>query len=163
MKRTRPSPSSLLAVVGAVVGVPAEIALAAIGQPERRARRSRSRSRSSLIGVIVVALAVPVRRVDAGQRRARRSTRSTRRACVVLAKASASAARCSPGVGARRRSSYLLTRSVAGAQARSALAFVDARRRAASLLAGGLVAEYMCTVPPRRRRRRRRTKPRRAE
>jgi hypothetical protein len=98
-----------------------------------------------LIGVIIVAMAWPVRRVARRVKGARVDPFYATRV-VVLAKASSLGGALLAGAGIGILG-YLLTRSVLPAVGSITMAAVTAGG-AVLLLAAGLIAEYMCTIPP---------------
>lgn len=143
MKRTSPSLLVLLAVFGGVAGGLIELALSATGRaiiipPITLALAL------AVIGGIVVSLAIPIRRFTRGRAKAPVDPFYATRV-LVLAKASALTGSLVVGAGAGILV-YLLTRSVVplGSVGPTVATLVGA----AVLLAGGLIAEHMCTIPP---------------
>jgi len=144
MTRTKPLTLLLLAALGVAVLWFVEIALAASGRaviipPVTLA------AALVLIGVIVVLMAVPVRRVARGDRTARVDPFYATRV-VMLAKASALGGALLGGAGLGIVG-YLLSRSVLPALGSVTMA-VAAAVGAILLLVTGLVAEHMCAIPP---------------
>jgi len=142
--RTRPSILILLAILGAGAGWLLETALVAGGRATFVPPVTLAAA-LALIGVIVVVLAVPVYRVVRGTAKTRVDPFYATRA-VVLAKASSLTGALLGGVAVAILV-FLLTRSVippVGSLAQ-AIATVVA---GILLLAGGLIAEKMCTLPP---------------
>jgi hypothetical protein len=144
MKRTRPTTLILLAFVGGIGGFLLQLALAAGSQPTMRPEYTLAVT-LVFIAIVVVALAVPIRR----------ATRSTVRRpidpfyatrVVVLAKASSLGGALLAGIaagftiellvraGSPSSDSYVRTLVMLGASV--------------LLLVAGLVAEHLCTVPP---------------
>lgn len=144
MKRTNISTLVLLALIGGIGGGFLETLLAAAGRPIVLPPLTLGLALLA-IGIMVVVLALPIRRLTKG--RASQPIDpfySTR--VLVLAKASALSGSLVTGFGAGVLI-YLLSRSIVpgvGSVVQSGATLVGA----ACLLAGGLVAEHMCTVPP---------------
>jgi len=147
--RTKPSHLILLLVIGGVLMWFVETALAASGRAVLIPPFTLGVA-LLLIGVIVVLMALPVRRV------ARRVPGSSvdpfyATRVVIIAKASSLAGALLAGAGLGI-GFYLLSRAVlpalgsAGAN-NTVMAFATAIG-AVVLLVGGLVAEHMCTIPP---------------
>ncbi|CAN5242784.1 hypothetical protein BH09ACT3_BH09ACT3_04860 [soil metagenome] len=143
MKRMSVSLLVLLAGIGGVVGWLAELALASTGRAIILPPLTFALA-LAVIGGIIVSLAVPIRRFTRGKTAAPIDPFYATRV-LVLAKASALAGSLLVGAGIGVLL-YLLTRSVLplGSVAPSVAMIVGA----AVLLAGGLVAEYLCTIPP---------------
>jgi hypothetical protein len=143
VKRTSPLLLVLLAVVGAVVGGLIELGLSATGRAIVLPPLTLALA-LAVIGGIVVSLAVPIRRSTRGRTSAPIDPFYATRV-LVLAKASAMTGSLAAGAGLGILV-YLLTRSVLplGSVAPSVATIVGA----AVLLAGGLVAEHLCTIPP---------------
>jgi uncharacterized membrane protein YbhN (UPF0104 family) len=142
--RTKPAHLVLLLVVGAVLTWLLETALAASGRAVLIPPFTLAVA-LLLIGVIVVLMALPVRRV------ARRIPGSSvdpfyATRVVVIAKASSLTGALLAGAGFGV-GFYLLSRAVLPAVGSITMAFATAVG-AVVLLVGGLVAEYMCTIPP---------------
>lgn len=142
MKHTKPSTLIIFAVIGLVGGWFLDAALAAMGEPVVVPPYSLAVV-LLIIGVLVIVAAVPVRRavkdgIPVDPFYAMR--------VVVLAKASALTASLLAGGGAGILI-YLLSRPVVPGPG-SALMALAMTAGAIALLAGGLIAERMCTVPP---------------
>jgi hypothetical protein len=144
MKRTRVSTLVLLVIIGGLVGGLLELALATTGRaiiippvtlPVALA----------MIGVIVIVLAVPIRRFTKGKIKAPIDPYYATRV-VMLAKACAISGSLVVGL-AVGITIYLLTRSVVPGVGSVGLA-IASFFGAAILLAAGLIAEFMCTIPP---------------
>jgi hypothetical protein len=142
--RTRPSILVLLAVLGGGAGWFLETALVASGRPTFIPPITLAAA-LALIGVIVVLLALPVYRVVRGTAKTRVDPFYATRA-VVLAKASSLTGTLLGGA-ALAITIFLLTRSVIPPVGSVALA-VATTVAGVMLLAGGLIAEKMCTLPP---------------
>jgi Protein of unknown function (DUF3180) len=99
----------------------------------------------TLIGVIVIAMALPVRKVSRGVPNARIDPFYATRV-VILAKASSLGGALLGGAGLAI-AAYLLSRSVLPAAASVSMAIATAVG-AIVLLVAGLVAEHMCALPP---------------
>jgi 4-hydroxybenzoate polyprenyltransferase len=142
--RTRPITLVLFAVVGAAAGWLLQVALVAMGSPA--AVPSPTLALALLvIGVLVVAFAVPVRRAVRDRENHRVDPFYATRV-VVLAKASSVAGSLLTG-GTLAIIVFLLTRSVVVGVG-SVLAGIAAVIGAVALLVGGLIAERMCSIPP---------------
>lgn len=144
MTRTKPLHLVLLAAFGAAALWFVEIALAASGRaviipPVTLA------AALVLIGVIIVVMALPVRRVARGDKSARVDPFYATRV-VVLAKASSLGGALLGGAGLGIVG-YLLSRSVLPAVGSVTMAVASAVG-AILLLVAGLIAEHMCTIPP---------------
>jgi hypothetical protein len=142
--KTRPSILLLVAVLGGGVGWFVETALVASGRPAVVPPISLA-AVLALIGILVVALALPVFKVVRGTATTRVDPFYATRV-VVLAKAS-SITGALLGGAALAFLVFLLTRSVVpgGDALVPAIATAVA---AVVLVAGGLIAERMCTLPP---------------
>jgi len=144
MKRTSPGSVVLAGVVGAVLGFTLQAVLAAMSVPKVRPEYTVSLS-LALLAVIVIALAVPIRRAThATPPRRVDPFHATR--VVMLAKAS-SLVGAFLGGAAVGFLVDLLARPVDVA-ADLVLRVVAALVAAAILLVAGLVAEFLCRVPP---------------
>ncbi len=143
MNRTKPLTLILLAVLGTVVAWFLETALVTSSQPVLTPPFTLAIA-LVLIGVTVVIMALPVRRVARGTHGRIDPFYATR--VVVLAKASSlsGAVLAGGGVGI---SVFLLTRSVVPG-ATTVFAAIAMAVGALVLLGGGLVAESMCALPP---------------
>jgi len=142
--RTRPSMLLLMGLLGGVAGWFLETALVASGRAAFIPPVTLAAA-LALIGIIVVALALPVYRVVKGTAKTRVDPFYATRA-VVLAKAS-SLTGALLGGAAVAILLFLLTRSVIPPVGSLALAIATVVAGIV-LLAGGLVAEKMCTLPP---------------
>jgi len=144
MKRSNFASLVLLALIGGIGGGFLEAALAASGRPIVLPPFTLGIALLA-IGVMVVVLALPIRRLTRGKAsRPIDPFYSTR--VLVLAKASALGGSLLAGFGAGVFI-YLLSRSVVpgvGSIAQGVATLVGA----AGLLVGGLIAEHMCTIPP---------------
>lgn len=144
MKRTRPITLIVLALLGGVGGFLVQLILGSASQPKLRPEYTLAIT-LLFIAALVVALAVPVRRATrAAVRRHIDPFYATR--VVVLAKASALGGALLTGFGV----GFLVELVVrAGSPSTDNLWRVLAMLAAAvALLAAGLIAEYLCTVPP---------------
>ncbi len=143
MKRTSVSLVLVLALVGGVVGGFLEAGLTAAGRPIIIPPLTFPLA-LAVIGGIVVALAVPIRRFARGRSHEPIDAYYATRV-LVLAKASALIGAIFAGFGLGI-TIYLLTRSVVpvGSVASAVVTLVGA----GALLAGGLIAEHFCTIPP---------------
>jgi lysylphosphatidylglycerol synthetase-like protein (DUF2156 family) len=144
MKRTRPATLIVLVLIGGVVGFLVQLILAAASQPKLRPEYTLAIT-LLFIAVLIVALAVPVRRATrAAVRRHIDPFYATR--VVVLAKASSIGGALLTGVAAG-----FLFELLVRAGSPSTDNFVRALMTLAAsvaLLVAGLVAEHLCTVPP---------------
>lgn len=144
MKRTRPAPILLLGLAGVAVGFLLEAVATGRGVATFIPPYSLPIT-LAVIGVFVVLLAVPIRQATHGRTATRIDPfRAARTAMLAKACSLAGALLTGFGIGVL---AFLLTRSVvptggsvvqAGASMLGALA----------LLAGGLIAEHLCTLPP---------------
>ncbi len=143
MKRTRPAPLLLLAAGGAIVAFLLQLGLGVLGYAKLVPQLTLSAT-LVLIGGIVVALAVPIRRATRDRTRRRVDPfYATRVVLVAKACAFAGALLTGGGLGVLVE---LLVRPVAVAGTLwAALAMVVG---SVALLVAGLVAEGMCIVPP---------------
>ncbi|CAN5215267.1 hypothetical protein BH09ACT6_BH09ACT6_06090 [soil metagenome] len=144
MKRTRPLTLVLLGIAGVLAGFFLEVALASSGQPIVALPLSLSITLVAA-GAIVVVLAVPIARAIRGTNPHPINPFRAMRVAV-LAKASSMVGSLIAGVGLGVVV-YLLTRAVVPAVASLWLG-VAAAVAGAVLLACGLVAEKLCTLPP---------------
>jgi hypothetical protein len=134
----------LYAVIGAIVGWLLEVVLIAVGQPIAVPPVTLTFA-MTIIGILVVVLAFPVRR--AVRDRANHQVDpfyATR--VLVLSKASSITGSLVGGAGIAIVT-YLLTRAVV-AGVGSIFTASGATVGAVILVVGGLVAEYMCSIPP---------------
>ncbi|MFF1572563.1 DUF3180 domain-containing protein [Leifsonia sp. NPDC058292] len=147
MRRTRITTILALAVGGAVVGFLLQLAFAGAGLAVFIPPVTLPITLIA-IAVIVVAFAVPIRRAThpTHGRTARRIDPFRAMRIVVLAKACSLAGALLTGAGVGILV-YLLSRAVIPAAGTIGLA-ATATAGAAILLAAGLVAEFMCTLPP---------------
>lgn len=143
MKRTRVTTLLVLAVMGAAVGALVQLALTVSGRPIIRLPIELGIA-LAVIGAIVITLAVPILRMVRSSTAPRVDPFYATRV-VVLAKACAVTGALGVGVGAGVLA-YLLTRSVVGVG--SVAQAITTIVGAGVLLAGGLIAEHMCSVPP---------------
>lgn len=143
MKRTRVSTIILLALGGGVVGAFLETALTASGRPIMVPPLTLAIA-LGVIGVLVVVLAVPIRRATSAKSAEPVDPFYALRV-LVLAKSSALAGALLTGF-ALGLLAYLLTRTVIGVGSVTAVSATLVG--AGLLLAGGLVAEQLCRVPP---------------
>ncbi len=143
MKRTNIGVLILLAAVGGVGGAFLETALTAAGRAIILPPLTLALA-LAVIGGIVVSLAVPIRRLTRGKATGPVDPYYATRV-LVLAKASALTGALLTGFGIGV-AFYLSTRSIVagGSIVQSIVTAVGA----GVLLAGGLIAEYMCTIPP---------------
>jgi hypothetical protein len=134
----------LIAVLGGAAGWFLEIARVAMSQPVVIPPYTLA-AVLALIGVIIVIYALPVYRVVRGTARRRVDPFYATRV-VLLAKASSLTGAVLGGVGAGILA-FLLSRSVVAAVGSVTMALLTTVG-AVILLAGGLIAEKMCTLPP---------------
>lgn len=142
--RTRPLHLVLLAALGGTLAWFLQTALTATGNPVIVPPLTLALA-LALIGAVIVVMALPVRRVARRVEGARVDPFYATRV-VMLAKAS-SLSGALLGGGGLGFAAFLLSRSVLPGVGSIALALAAAAG-AAVLLAGGLVAEHMCTIPP---------------
>ena len=144
MTRTRPSLLLALGLAGAIVGWFLEVVLVASGRPAVIPPVTLGAA-VGLIGILIVLLALPihrvVRKVPGAQVDPFYATR-----IVLLAKSSSMAGALVSGLGVAILA-FLLSRSVLPAVGSVTMAVVTTVG-AIVLLAGGLIAEKMCTLPP---------------
>jgi len=146
VKRTKPSTLVLLGAIGAGGAGLVQAVLASVGRPIIIPPFTLLVALAA-IGVIVVLMAVPISRMVRGNSSSRGPVDpfyATR--VVMLAKASALGGALLTG-GAIGLLVYLLSRSVAPGVGSLGLT-IAALIGAAVLLAGGLLAEFMCRIPP---------------
>ena len=144
MTRTRPSLLIVLGAVGAVVGWFLEFAVVAAGLPALPTPITLGPA-LGLIGILIVLLAFPVHRVVRKVPGARVDPFYATRV-VLLAKSSSMSGSLVSGF-ALGVLLFLLTRPVLPALGSMAMVIVTTVG-ALALLAGGLIAEKMCTLPP---------------
>jgi hypothetical protein len=144
MKRSTPGPLVVIGVIGTVAGILVQVGLAALNMAKLRPEYSLALT-LLLVATATIALAVPVRRSTRGNPLHRVDPFYATRV-VVLAKASAVGGALIAGVGLGLVLE-LAFRSVApGADAY--LRVFSVLAGGLVLLAGGLIAEHLCTVPP---------------
>jgi len=146
VKRTKASTLLLLVAIGAVGAGLVQAVLASVGRPIIIPPFTLPAALAA-IGVIVVMMAVPISRMVRGTSSARGPVDpfyATR--VVMLAKASALGGGLLTGGGIGLLV-YLLSRSVAPGVGSLGLT-IAALIGAGVLLAGGLIAEFMCRIPP---------------
>ena len=144
MKRTNPGLLVALVLFGAAVGFALQTALAAMSLAKLRPEYTLAVS-LLLIGLLVVALAIPVRRAVRGANRHPVDPFYATRV-VVLAQACEIGGALLAGLAL----GFLLDLLLRGSPAPdSLLRTLASLGGAAILLAGGIVAEYLCRVPPR--------------
>ena len=144
MTRTRPGPLIALAVIGTVVGFLLQIALPAASLPKLRVEYTFAVT-LGLIALVIVILAVPVYRATHGPlRQPIDSFYATR--VLALAKASSLAGSLVVGLGLGLALDLLIRSSTTTGDvvARD----LSTLGSAILLLAGGLIAEFLCRVPP---------------
>jgi hypothetical protein len=144
MRRTRVVTVVILLVLGGVIAAFLETALTSAGRPILSPPITLPIALAA-IGVIVIALALPIRRLTSGKSKAPIDPFYATRV-VVLAKASALSGSLLLGAGIGVLI-YLLSRSgvpAVGSVAPAVALIVGS----GILLAAGLVAEHMCTLPP---------------
>jgi len=144
VKRTRVTTMIVLAVVGIAIGALVELALQATGRPIIGLPVTLAVA-LAVIGGIVVSMAVPIRRMTRSSSAPRVDPFYATR-IAMLAKACAVTGSLIAGV-AIGVLAYLLTRSVVGVG--SVTQAIATLIGAGVLLAGGLLAEHMCSIPPR--------------
>ncbi len=143
MTRSTPGPLIVIGVIGIVIGVLTQVALAAMNMPKLRPEFSLAIT-LVLIGAAAIALAVPVRRATRGNPAHRVDPFYATRV-VVLAKASALGGALIAGVGLGLVLELALRSGAPGADAY--LRVFSVLGGGIGLLIGGLVAEFLCTVP----------------
>lgn len=143
MRRTNIGVLVLLAAIGGVGGAFLETGLTSAGQPLIIPPITLALALAA-IGAIVVSLALPIRRLTRGKALGPIDPYYATRV-LVLAKASALTGALLSGFGIGVVV-YLLSRAIVAAG--SVGMVVATIVGAGVLLAGGLIAEHMCTVPP---------------
>lgn len=143
MKRTSALTLAVFAVVGLAAGIAVQVGLAQSGQPGVRPPLTLAVG-LSLIGLVDIALAWPIRKVAKGTAKARVDPFYATRV-VVLAKASSIAGALLAGAAAGF-ALYLLSRTVPPVG--SIGSFISMFAGAIVLMVCGLVAEHMCKLPP---------------
>ncbi|MEQ1737560.1 MAG: DUF3180 domain-containing protein [Rhodoglobus sp.] len=144
MTRSTPGPLIVLGVIGTVVGILAQVGLAAMNLAKLRPEYSFALT-LLLVGAGVVALAVPIRRSTRGNPVHRVDPFYATRV-VALAKALAVGGALIAGVGLGFVLELALRSGGPGAEAY--LRVFSVLAGGIAVLVGGLVAEYLCTVPP---------------
>lgn len=144
MTRTRPSLLLALGLAGAIVGWFLEVVLVASGRPAVIPPITLGAA-VGLIGILIVLLALPIHRVVRKVPGAHVDPFYATR-IVLLAKASSMAGALVSGLAVAILA-FLLSRSVLPAVGSISMAVVTTVG-AIVLLAGGLIAEKMCTLPP---------------
>jgi Protein of unknown function (DUF3180) len=142
--RSTPGPLIVIGVLGVVIGILVQAGLAAINMPKLRPEFSLAIT-LVLIGAAAIALAVPVRRATRGNPIYRVDPFYATRV-VVLAKAAALGGALVAGVGLGLVIELTLRSSAPGTDAY--LRVFSVLAGGIGLLIGGLVAEFLCTVPP---------------
>jgi len=144
MKRTRPTPLIGLGVAGLVIGFLVELGASGAGLAVFIPPLSLPITLVA-IAAIVIGFAIPIRRATHAKIRTRIDPFRAMRVAVLAKACSLSGALLTgSGIGVLV---YLLSRSVLPASGAIWQA-VAATAGAAILLAAGLVAEYLCTLPP---------------
>jgi F0F1-type ATP synthase assembly protein I len=141
--RTRPFTLVVLAILGAGAGVVLQSVLAALGQPKLRPEYTLAIT-LVFVAAAAIALAVPVRRATRGNPAHRVDPFYATRV-VVLAKASALGGALLSGVGLGLVIELILRSGDPGTDAY--LRVFSVLGGGIALLVGGLVAEWLCTVP----------------
>lgn len=143
MKRTSVSSLIVLALIGGVGGAFLEMGLTASGRPIIQPPITLAVALAA-IGIIVISLAVPIWRLTRGKSRSMIDAYYATRV-LMLAKASSLSGALITGFGLGV-TIYLLTRSIVLVNSTElAVATVIG---SGLLLAAGLIAEHMCTIPP---------------
>lgn len=145
MTRTKPTTLVLLGVIGAVGAMLAQIVLAGNSQPKLRPEFTLAAT-LLLIGIVVVVLALPVRRATRGSLTGPIDPFYATRV-LVLGKAASLGGAALTGVAAGLVLE-VFTRS-GSPTSDSYLRVIATLVGAIALLVGGLVAEHLCRVPPR--------------
>jgi O-antigen ligase len=143
VNRTRPVPLVLFAAAGAAVVWLLEIALLSAGRPAAVPPTTLALA-LAVIGILDLALAIPIRRAVRDRTRSRIDPFYATRVAV-LSKASSLAGALALGVGVGILI-FLLTRSVLAVS--SILMAGATVVGAIVLLVAGLIAEYLCSIPP---------------
>ncbi|HEU4807320.1 MAG TPA: DUF3180 domain-containing protein [Homoserinimonas sp.] len=143
MKRTSALSLAVFAVVGLALGVLVQVWLAQTGQPGVQPPLTLAIG-LSLIGLVDIALAWPIRKVAKGTAKARVDPFYATRV-VVLAKASSITGALLAGAAAGF-ALYLLSRTMPPVG--SIGFFISMFAGAVVLMVCGLVAEHMCKLPP---------------
>jgi hypothetical protein len=144
MTRSTPGPLVVIGVIGTVIGILIQAGLAAMNMPKLRPEFSLALT-LALVAAAAIALAVPVRRATRGNPLHRVDPFYATRV-VVLAKAAALGGALIAGVGLGLVLELALRSGEPGTDAY--LRVFSVLLGGLALLAGGLVAEFLCTVPP---------------
>lgn len=144
MTRSTPGPLIVIAVIGAVIGILVQTGLAAINMPKLRPEFSLALV-LLLIAAAAVALAVPVRRATRGNPAHRVDPFYATRV-VAIAKTAVLAGALIGGVGLGLVIELAIRSVAPGGDAY--LRVLSVLGGGIALLVGGLVAEFLCTVPP---------------
>lgn len=143
MTRSTPGPLLVIGVIGAVIGVLMQVGLAAINMPKLRPDFSLAVT-LVLVAAAAIALAVPVRRATRGNPAHRVDPFYATRV-VVLAKSAALGGALVAGVGLGLVLELAVRSGGPGAEAY--LRVFSVLGGGVALLIGGLIAEFLCTVP----------------
>jgi hypothetical protein len=144
VKRSTPGPLIVIGVIGTVIGILVQVGLAAMNLAKLRPEYSLALT-LLLVGAAAIALAVPVRRSTRGNPLNRVDPFYATRV-VALAKAAAVGGALVAGVGLGFVLELALRSGGPGADAY--LRAFSVLAGGGALLVGGLVAEFLCTVPP---------------
>lgn len=144
MKRTHPTTLVVLGLIGGIGGFLVQLSLASASQPKLRPEYTLGIT-LLFIAVLVIALAVPIRRATRAKTRRHVDPFYATRV-VVLAKASSLGGALLTGIGAGFLFELIVREGSPSTDTfLQALATLGA---AVALLAAGLIAEHLCTVPP---------------
>lgn len=144
MRRSTPGPLIVIGVIGTVIGILVQVGLAALNMAKLRPEYTLALT-LLLVAAAAIALAVPVRRATRGNPLHRVDPFYATRV-VALAKAAAIGGALVAGVGLGLVIELALRSGGPGADAY--LRALSVLGGGAVLLAGGLIAEFLCTVPP---------------
>ena len=144
MTRSTPGPLIVVGVIGTVIGILVQAGLAAVNMPKLRPEFSLALT-LLLVAAAAIALAVPVRRATRGNPVHRIDPFYATRV-VVLAKACAIGGALIAGVGLGLVLELALRSGDPGTD--DYLRVLSVLGGGLALLAAGLVAEFLCTVPP---------------
>ncbi len=144
MTRSTPGPLIVVGVIGTVIGILVQAGLAAVNMPKLRPEFSLALT-LLLVAAAAIALAVPVRRATRGNPVHRIDPFYATRV-VVLAKACAIGGALIAGVGLGFVLELALRSGDPGTD--DYLRVLSVLGGGLALLAAGLVAEFLCTVPP---------------
>jgi hypothetical protein len=142
--RSTPGPLIVIAVIGAVIGILVQVGLAAINMPKLRPEFSLGLV-LLLVAAAAVALAVPVRRATRGNPAHRVDPFYATRV-VAIAKTAVLAGALIGGVGLGLVIELTIRSVAPGGD--GYLRVFSVLAGGIALLVGGLVAEFLCTVPP---------------